>query len=141
MLRECRTHGYFREEECPICGEKGRFLLNQEELDILGRTMAGVLRHFQERYNLDMDEHGWIDLQGFIEGVQLRQNRLCGHVFPLLHGLPCGLPQLAEDTVQRACLMRRQIDTQRQPEAAGGNGAKEKVKFLCHGCFLLIELI
>ena len=39
MLKECRTHGYFRKEECPICGEQGRFLMNEEELDKLEKAM------------------------------------------------------------------------------------------------------
>ncbi len=75
MLKECRTHGYFREEECPICGEQGRFLMNEEELDKLGRTMAGVLRHFPERYGLKMDKHGWVDLEEFINEVRKKQRR------------------------------------------------------------------
>src|SRR5438876_484449 len=54
MLKECRSHGYFREEFCPHCGDEGKFLLNDEEVEILGRTMAGVLRHFPERYGLEM---------------------------------------------------------------------------------------
>lgn len=75
MLKECRTHGYFRAEECPICGEQGRFLMNEEELDKLGRTMAGVLRHFPERYNLRMNKQGWVDLDDFINEVKRKQRR------------------------------------------------------------------
>ena len=75
MLKECRTHGYFRSEECPICGEQGRFLMNEEELDKLGRTMAGVLRHFPERYGLRMNKHGWVDLEEFINEVRHKQRR------------------------------------------------------------------
>src|SRR5438093_1246021 len=55
MLKECRSHGYFREEFCPHCGSEGKFLLNDEEVELLGRTMAGVLRHFPERYGLEID--------------------------------------------------------------------------------------
>ena len=73
MLKECRTHGYFRAEDCPVCGDEGRFLMNEEELDRIGRTMAGVLRHFPERYGLTMDEQGWIDLEQFVTAVQARQ--------------------------------------------------------------------
>jgi putative RNA 2'-phosphotransferase len=57
MLRECRDHGYFRGEDCPICGEEGKFLASQEELDNLGRLMAGVL----------------IDMREFTQAVQLRR--------------------------------------------------------------------
>ena len=84
VLKECRTHGYFRCEECPICGEQGRFLMNEEELDKIGRTMAGVLRHFPERYGLKMDKHGWVDLNDFIHAVVRRE----GHRARLRDGLP-----------------------------------------------------
>src|SRR3989440_490201 len=75
MLKECRSHGYFREEFCPHCGDEGKFLLNDEEVELLGRTMAGVLRHFPERYGLEMDAHGWVDLRDFLTAVQIRNRR------------------------------------------------------------------
>jgi putative RNA 2'-phosphotransferase len=73
MLRECREHGYFRGEECSICGEEGKFLASDNELNNLGRLMAGVLRHFPERFGLRMDDHGWVDMREFISAVQLRR--------------------------------------------------------------------
>ena len=73
MLRECREHGYFRGEECSICGEEGKFLASESELDNIGRLMAGVLRHFPERFGLTMDDHGWLDMREFITAVQLRR--------------------------------------------------------------------
>ena len=76
MLKECRSHGYFRDEFCPVCGSEARFLLNDEEVDMLGRTMAGVLRHFPERYDLEIDKNGWIDLRDFLSAVQSRNRRL-----------------------------------------------------------------
>lgn len=75
MLKECRSHGFFREEFCPSCEGKGKFLLSDKELDSLGRTMAGVLRHFPERYGLDMDEHGFVDLRDFITALQIRNEK------------------------------------------------------------------
>ncbi len=75
MLKECRSHGYFRDEFCPVCGEDSKFLLNDQEVELLGRTMAGVLRHFPQRYGLEMDEHGWVDLRDFITAVQIRNKR------------------------------------------------------------------
>lgn len=73
MLRECREHGYFRGEECPICGEEGKFLASDVEMNNLGRLMAGVLRHFPERFGLNMNEHGWVDMREFIQAVHLRR--------------------------------------------------------------------
>lgn len=75
MLKECRSHGYFRAEYCPVCGEDSKFLLSDQEVEVLGRTMAGVLRHFPQRYGLEMDEHGWVHLRDFITAVQIRNKR------------------------------------------------------------------
>jgi len=75
MLRECKDHGYFRAELCPVCGQEGRFLMNTEELDRLSRTMAGVLRHFPERFELKMDRQGFVDLRAFVNALQRKQNR------------------------------------------------------------------
>jgi putative RNA 2'-phosphotransferase len=61
MLKECAQHGYFRAEACPVCGQGGRFLMNDRELDHLGRILTGILRHFPDRYGLAVDAHGWID--------------------------------------------------------------------------------
>ncbi|MCK4445082.1 MAG: RNA 2'-phosphotransferase [Thermoplasmata archaeon] len=49
--------------------------MSDKELDNLGRTMAGVLRHFPERYGLDMDEHGFVDLRDFITALQIRNEK------------------------------------------------------------------
>jgi len=75
MLKECDEHGYFRAEFCPVCGSEGRFLMNTDELDRLSRTMAGVLRHFPERFDLKMDEQGFVDLREFVNALQRKQRR------------------------------------------------------------------
>ncbi len=76
MLRECRVHGYFRGTECPVCGESGRFLMNDRELNRVGRTLAGTLRHFPDKFALNMDEHGWVDLERFVRSLRRRSPRL-----------------------------------------------------------------
>jgi len=61
---------------CPMCGASNtRFLLKDEEIDSIGRMMAGVLRHFPERYGLEMDANGWVDLGEFITAVAIRNRR------------------------------------------------------------------
>lgn len=74
-MKECRDHGYFRAELCPVCGQEGRFLMNSDELDRLSRTMAGVLRHFPERFDLKMDRQGFVDLRAFVTALQRKQRR------------------------------------------------------------------
>lgn len=72
MLKECPQHGYFRADNCPVCGEAGRFLMNDRELDHLGRILTGVLRHFPDRYGLTVDAHGWIELNAIARSIQQR---------------------------------------------------------------------
>jgi putative RNA 2'-phosphotransferase len=76
MLKECKEHSYFRGTECPVCGSAGKFLMNEEELDQVGRIMAGVMRHFPEKFDLKMNEHGWIDVREFISAVQTKRQSL-----------------------------------------------------------------
>jgi len=75
LLKECTNHGYFRAEFCPVCGDEGRFLMNDEELDRLSRTMAGVLRHFPERFDLRVDRQGFVDLRAFVDALHRKQRR------------------------------------------------------------------
>ncbi len=72
MLKECEQHGYFRGTECPLCGQEGRFLMDDRELDHIGRVLTGILRHFPERYGLTMDEHGWVSLPQIVRAVSQR---------------------------------------------------------------------
>jgi len=70
MLAQCRTHGYYRGERCPLCDQTGRFLMKDHEIDRVGRMMAGILRHFPERFGLTMDGRGWVDLEEFVNAIR-----------------------------------------------------------------------
>jgi putative RNA 2'-phosphotransferase len=72
MLKECAQHGYFRAERCPVCAQSGRFLMNDRELDHLGRILTGILRHFPDRYELAMDPHGWVELPQIVRAISQR---------------------------------------------------------------------
>jgi len=104
LLKECRSHGYFRDEYCPVCGSEAKFLLNDQEVELLGRTMAGVLRHFPERYGLEMDGHGWVDLRDFITAVQIRNKRFRflrpHHIVGLVETDPKGRYQFLDGKVR-----------------------------------------
>ncbi len=69
MLGKCDEHGYYRGETCPMCKNKGKFLMSDRELDSLGRIMAGVLRHFPEKLGVSVDGHGWVDISEFVEAI------------------------------------------------------------------------
>jgi len=69
MLGKCDEHGYYRGETCPVCGKKGKFLMDDRELNALSRIMAGTLRHFPDKLGLMMDGKGWVDISSFIEAL------------------------------------------------------------------------
>ena len=104
MLKECRSHGFFRDEFCPMCGSESKFLLNDQEVEMLGRTMAGVLRHFPERYEVEIDKNGWVDLGDFIGAVQSRNRRLRflkpHHVVGLIETDPKGRYQFRDGRIR-----------------------------------------
>jgi len=69
MMRECKTHGYFRGEICPQCGDEGKFLLSDEELERVTRIIAGCLRHFPQRYGLKLDSNGWVLVDALVDAI------------------------------------------------------------------------
>ncbi len=69
MLSECEEHGYYRGESCPACNKKGKFLMDEKELNSLSRILAGALRHFPEKFGLMMDGKGWVDISSLIDAI------------------------------------------------------------------------
>ena len=69
MLEECKEHGYYRGDSCPVCNKEGKFLMNDQELSSLSRIMAGALRHFPEKLGLMMDGRGWVDISLLIDAI------------------------------------------------------------------------
>lgn len=104
MLKECRSHGYFRAEVCPLCGDESKFLLNDEEVESLGRTLARVLRHTPEQYGVEMDPHGWVDLRDFLTAIQIRNKRFKfvrpHHVIGLIETDPKGRYQFEDGKIR-----------------------------------------
>lgn len=50
--------------------------MSDRERDILGRRMAGILRHFPEKFDLDMDINGWVDVREMVEALRNRDRRM-----------------------------------------------------------------
>jgi putative RNA 2'-phosphotransferase len=104
MLRECTEHGYFRGETCPVCGEAGKFLMSDEELERIGRTMAGALRHFPEKFGLKMDEQGFVPMRDFIFAIKKYNPRYHWlrphHIIALMETDPKGRYQCSNDLIR-----------------------------------------
>ncbi len=75
-LKNCSQHGPFRGEMCPVCDEEGKFLMSEDELNSVGRILAGVLRHFPEKFDLEMDLNGWVDVRDVTEEIRHRKRNL-----------------------------------------------------------------
>ncbi len=67
-LRICPTHGFYRGEICK-CGYKGEIILRKEKVEKLGRFISGVLRHFPDKFGLEMDKNGWVDFAKLVKIV------------------------------------------------------------------------
>ncbi len=76
MLAKCDEHGYYRGDSCPICKKEGKFLMNDWELERMGGIMAGILRHFPERFGLMMDGKGWIDIKEMVGTIKKKKPML-----------------------------------------------------------------
>lgn len=102
MMRECEVHGYHRDDTCPICGEQGKFMMNDFEMEKLGRTMAGILRH--GRFDLNMDEQGFVDLREMVSAIQDSNRRMHWlrphHIIALIETDPKGRYQISGDMVR-----------------------------------------
>ena len=70
MIGICEEHGYYKGEECPFCKKKGKFLMNDREIKKLGSLMAGILRHFPQQFELEIDKNGWIDIEKMADAIK-----------------------------------------------------------------------
>jgi len=76
MLGLCEEHSYYRGAECPECGKKGKFLMNEHETDTIGRLLAGILRHFPDKFELYMDAEGWVNIYDMVGAVKRTRGRM-----------------------------------------------------------------
>lgn len=74
-IKNCENHGYFRGEKCPLCGKEGKFLLNDWELEALSRMLTGILRHFPNKFKVNVDSKGWADIYEIVEGIKKKDRR------------------------------------------------------------------
>ena len=76
MIRECNTHGYFSDDDlCPACNSEGKFIMRGNERDSIARRLALVLRHAPEKFDLEMDINGWIDIKDIIRQFKKSNER------------------------------------------------------------------
>jgi putative RNA 2'-phosphotransferase len=104
MLKECVQHGYFRGTNCPVCGDEARFFMDDRELDHIARIVAGILRHFPDRYGIPLDPHGWVPLPRLAQAIRY-QHRQYGwlkphHLVALAETDPKGRYEIREERIR-----------------------------------------
>lgn len=50
--------------------------MNGRERDSIARRMAGILRHFPEKFDLEMDLNGWVSIRDLSNALSKRDRRL-----------------------------------------------------------------
>ncbi|MHB8586967.1 MAG: RNA 2'-phosphotransferase [Thermoplasmatota archaeon] len=50
--------------------------MNEQELNRVGRIMAGVLRHFPDKFGVEMDRHGWVNVLELVDRMKDSKERL-----------------------------------------------------------------
>tara|TARA_Y100000766_G_scaffold97539_1_gene83194 strand:+ start:2540 stop:3265 length:726 start_codon:yes stop_codon:yes gene_type:complete len=79
MIRECIKPGcikYFADDDlCPACNGEGKFIMRGNERDSLARRLALALRHAPEKFDLEMDINGWIDIKDIIRQFKRSNER------------------------------------------------------------------
>ncbi len=74
-LKLCDVHGPFRGENCPLCGKEGKLILNDWEYEALSKIITGILRHFPEKFNVKLDEHGWASIPEITLGIRNKERK------------------------------------------------------------------
>ncbi len=104
MLRQCPEHGYFRGEKCSVCEQKGRFLMSDNELNSLGRILAGILRHFPEKFKLEMNSQGWVIINDLIQAIRRRVSQFHWlrphHILALVETDPKGRYDIRDNVIR-----------------------------------------
>lgn len=78
--------------------------MNEQELEQIGRTMAGVLRHFPEKFGLEMDDQGFINLREFVNALKDQSKRYHWlrphHIIAIIETDPKGRYQISNDMIR-----------------------------------------
>ena len=78
--------------------------MNDQELEQIGRTMAGALRHFPEKFELTMDSQGFVPMRDFVNALKKQRDRWHWvrphHVIAIIETDPKGRYQVSNDLIR-----------------------------------------
>jgi putative RNA 2'-phosphotransferase len=78
--------------------------MSDNELNSLGRILAGILRHFPEKFKLEMDGQGWIVINALIQAVRRRASQFHWlrphHILALVETDPKGRYEIRNNLIR-----------------------------------------
>lgn len=135
-VRICPEHGFYRGESCDACGYVGEVVIPKEKVERLGKFISGVLRHFPDKFGLEIDENGWVDFEKLLRIVSRRYrwaNRWV--VKALIYSDRKGRYELREDKIRARYGHSVPVELNDMPEAEEdllyyGTSEEESVRLL-----------
>ncbi|MDE1822293.1 MAG: RNA 2'-phosphotransferase [Euryarchaeota archaeon] len=78
--------------------------MDERELDHIARILAGILRHFPQRYGIPLDPHGWVPIPRLVQAIR-SQHRSYGwlkphHIVALAETDPKGRYEIREERIR-----------------------------------------
>jgi len=121
MLAECPEHGFYRGIKCPECKKDGKFLMDDWEVKKLSSILVGILRHFPQQFNVELDEHGWGDVEEIRKAIKNRIDRFYWlkkkHIVALALTDEKGRYQLKEGKIRATYAHTIDVDLSDLPDA------------------------
>ena len=69
-VRICDEHGFYEDEDCPVCDTTGQFVVNGSRRRQLSKFVSGALRHFPDDAGLELDGAGWTPFDSLVTAVE-----------------------------------------------------------------------
>lgn len=69
MIRACENHGYVDGDACPVCGDEGRIVVDEDRRVRLSKFASGALRHFPDDAGLTLEDRGWTRYGTLVDAV------------------------------------------------------------------------
>ena len=121
MLAECEEHGFYRGVKCPVCNKDGKFLMDDWEVKKLSSILVRILRHFPHQFNIQLDEHGWGDVEEIGKAIKNKIDRFYWlkkkHIVALALTDEKGRYQLKEGKIRATYAHTIEVDLSDLPDA------------------------
>ena len=67
---KCESDELYFTDSCPNCNSNGELVVKSNQRRQISKFLSGLLRHFPDDYNLDLNENGWADTREVYEALQ-----------------------------------------------------------------------